>query len=81
MTFKELRDFLNKLSEDQLQQEVKVWPEESSAIKVYSVNLTKEDLYYSPYGELCCESIDCFDESEKGDLIIGIKKGTIMLMI
>jgi hypothetical protein len=81
MNYKELRDFLNNLSEDQLQQEVKVWPEESSAIKVNRVSITKEDLYYSSYNESWCGPIDCFDEPNRADLILGITKGTIMLEI
>ena len=80
LTYKELRDKINTLTEDQLNQKVQFYPEERPIIEVEGFEINKEDLYYDPENpEDGCAPLTEFDEDIRQDMIVGIEAGTVML--
>ena len=52
MTYQELKDFCNTLTEDQLKQEVYLSQTDDAAIKIESAVISNEDIYFDHTEEL-----------------------------
>ena len=80
MKYKEIQEFLNGLTEDQLQQEAKVYPEEEATRDVIEMEITQQDQYYDPdYPEEGCSPLELYED--KDGLVLGIPKGTVMINV
>ena len=81
MNYKELKEFINSLSEQQLEQPVRVFPAVNNSFEVESVQVNPEDLYYDIWDpERGCEKKENIENFDDGDYEIGIPAGTIMLL-
>lgn len=80
ITYRKLRDRLNKLSEDQLDQTAQMWPEEQPVIEICGITIASEDQYYDPENEDDgCMPLSDFDEDMQKEVKLGIKKGTVAI--
>lgn len=81
MTYKELKEKLNALSEDELNQCVKIWGEDIN-LSACSVDECDEDQYYNPCWDSCeLESSLSEEDLSDPDTRLEIKKGTFYLYV
>jgi len=83
MTYKELKEKLNELTEDQLNQEIMVEQEDMPMMLLTGFFITDEDyIYNKEYPDHGCFPVSELDDSEDiSDYKIGIKAGTPTLFI
>jgi hypothetical protein len=81
LTYRELRDKLNTLTEDQLDQKAQMWPDERPVIEISGIEINKEDLYYDMENpdDGCAPRAD-FDDVDNPDIVLGIRSGLVMLI-
>ena len=81
MKLREVKDFLNTLTDEQLEQSFAVTGEGFKAF-ITSIEVLDVDLYYdvnSP--EDGCFHIEDVGDIDKEDLVVGIRKGTVLFDI
>lgn len=79
MTWKELKEKIDKMTPEQQEQAVKCWGEERPLMPA-SLHACKEDMYWGKYYEFCVPESE-LDEDEKNDpyAFVYAKKGTMYL--
>lgn len=65
MTWKELKDKISLMTEEEQQQEVAVWGEDMNLMKDCSLEKTDEDLYYNPEWDYTREESELELEDKK----------------
>ena len=82
MTYKELKEKLNELTEDQLNQEVKVMQEDTEIKELLSIEVSEEDyIYEREYPFDGCFPISELPGGCDDDYVVGIKVGTVFLCV
>lgn len=66
MTWKELKDKISLMTEEEQQQEVAVWGENMNLMKDCSLEKTDEDLYYNTEWDYTCEESE-LEPEDKND--------------
>lgn len=79
VTYKDLRDFLNTCTEEQLNNEVFIWREEG-AIRIHHPEITQEDYLAVEHGEpsVLRSDIGDLDLEEDQEVVVTMPAGSIM---
>jgi hypothetical protein len=81
LTYRELKDQLEKLTEEQLDQPAQMWPEERPRIDVHGIEINQEDLYYDMNNpDDGCAPLLEFHDVDIADIVLGIEVGKVMLI-
>lgn len=87
MTYKELRKMIDKLTEKQLNQEVKVWQAEERIRSDINLEIAEEDyVYHADYPDEGCMLFSEYKEYEGSDfddqyMRVDVKKGDVFLWV
>ena len=80
MNYKDLKDFINSLTEEQLSQPVKVFPRVDPSFEVDAARIQPVDLYYDIWDpERGCQQMEQICDFNENDYRIVIASGSVML--
>lgn len=74
MTWKELKDKISLMTEEEQQKEVAVWGENMNLMKDCSLEKTDEDLYYNTEWDYTCEESELEPEDKNDPDVHEVKR-------
>lgn len=82
LTWKELADEINKMSDEQKNEVVKVWGEDRALSTDVRLDIENEDMCYDPeYRDDGCSLLSNWDEEAREGLIVALPAGKYFLTV